>query len=339
MQSISPLTCIRELISARSASVDPPYQAPQQQQHPVLYEPYSTERDIGAGRVNYQIEFLFAQLQSQLFGSDKAQQFFIGAAKYGLPSFDNLIFRDNFIISYDNRLRHPIWVLEYLTKEQMRIVGAVRLLNLIFHPDHALHEYFRPTHDDYVYSGYDRGHMSPACDNMSNKRFLNQSFLLSNVAPQVHNLNGGGCVWTRLESYVLYLARRTRSMHIITGTLYMPDEDQENKGKGINEHESKWSIRYRLIGGKRVGVPTHFYKVFIKENLQGLLSMEAFLVPNSKDVDRAAKFEQYRVDINRVLPRIEKITGLRLFHMIDRKQVSKPKKTQYRFGVKEQYES
>lgn len=167
---------------------------------------------------------------------------------------------------------------------------------------------------------------------------MNESFLFSNVAPQVHNLNGGGCVWTRLESYVLYLARRTRSMHIITGTLYMPQGNTEGAAEGPNNGFER-SVTYRLIGDKRVAVPTHLYKVFIKENYRGFLSMEAFLVPNSKNVDQTSKIEQFRIDVKKDLPRIEKITGLKLFRMVDRKQVSKPKKTQYRFGIKPKAES
>lgn len=333
--SITPLTCIGELISDRYASNS---SEPSPQRPTWTTATSSTTRgDLGAEQDKTQAGFLFAQLQSQLLGSKRAQEFFVEATKYGLPSYDNLMFRDNFIISYDNRLRHPNWVLEHLTRQQLKIVGAVRHLNLMFRPDDALHEYFRSTNDDFMYSGYDRGHMAPACDNMSNKRFLDESFLFSNVAPQVHNLNGGGCVWTRLESYVLYLARRTRSMHIITGTLYMPQDD--GIGKADMRDEVERSVTYRLIGDRRIGVPTHLYKVFIKENFRGYLSMEAFLVPNSKDVDQTAKFEEFRIDVDRDLSRIERITGLQLFNVIDRKKVAKPKQTQYRFGVKPKAES
>ena len=48
------------------------------------------------------------------------------ALKYGLPSSENLRFFQNFVVSYDARLRNPRWVLEHLTCNRAKGAGVSR---------------------------------------------------------------------------------------------------------------------------------------------------------------------------------------------------------------------
>lgn len=238
-----------------------------------------------------------------------AQAFYTGAAVYGLPSTDNLKLSENYILSYDRRLKHPIWVLEHLTDKQMRLKRANRG-NSWFKPDTTLHEYFRSTNDDYMASGYDRGHMSPASDNMADQRIMDQSFCLSNTAPQLPGLNRGA--WVRLERYVQHSAARSKNIYIVTGSLYLPVETPEGM-----------EVRYKVIGPNKVAVPTHFYKVWVREDHNGKLYMEAFLMPNSVDVTKESQLEQFRFDVDQ-LPMIERAAGVIFFDKLDRNNVIKP---------------
>lgn len=55
-------------------------------------------------------------------------------------------------------------------------------------------------HRDYTNSGYSRGHMAPAADRKWSEQPTLESFYLSNICPQIAELNGG--IWENLENRV-----------------------------------------------------------------------------------------------------------------------------------------
>jgi len=54
-----------------------------------------------------------------------------------------------------------------------------------FMEDESLPAMFRAKLQDYFRSGYDRGHMVPAADAKLSQDAMDETFLLSNIAPQV----------------------------------------------------------------------------------------------------------------------------------------------------------
>lgn len=279
-----------------------------------------SETNLFDPRYLNQMNLLFAQLGSLVMASRRAQQFLMEASRFGIPSGDNLRYFDNYIVSYNTQLKQPAWVLEHLLPWEIDASSAVRHGKHTFCVDKTIHEYFRSIDLDYKTSGYDRGHFSPALDNAYNQKYLNQSFYLSNVAPQVPNLNRAGCVWARLETYVRYVARRSKGAYVLTGSLYSPTAEDDRV------------VRYRVIGPNRVAVPTHFYKVLVSESRLGRMSMEAYLVPNSAQVPNSAKLERFQVDIDQGLPLLEESAGLVFFQDLDRNNLEKPFGLQYGFG-------
>jgi len=118
-----------------------------------------------------------------------------GLLELGLPSYDleNIHLRDGFIVCYDRRARTAHWVAEHLTKP---LPGTTIALNEAgepvvdrgnsdFQADLSVPGMFRARNSDYWNSGYDRGHLVPAGDIKSSQEALNQTFILSNVSPQV----------------------------------------------------------------------------------------------------------------------------------------------------------
>lgn len=55
-----------------------------------------------------------------------------------------------------------------------------------FRPDEHLHPAARATNQDFFDSGWSRGHMAPAGNNKHCQRSMDDTFLLSNVVPQVN---------------------------------------------------------------------------------------------------------------------------------------------------------
>ncbi|KAF6771847.1 hypothetical protein AHF37_08547 [Paragonimus kellicotti] len=72
--------------------------------------------------------------------------------------------------------------------ENMPYLGIPHLKHMKdfeFYEDLGELEMFRTTNEDYLGSGYDRGHMAAAGNYRFEKPAMSQTFILSNIAPQV----------------------------------------------------------------------------------------------------------------------------------------------------------
>ena len=130
---------------------------------------------------------------------------------------------------------------------------------------------------DYVGSGYDRGHMSPAASNQCQTADVQiECFYMSNMAAQTHRLNAGD--WKSLEVLTRDIASKQDSVHIWAG----------NVGE------------IKKIG--RVSVPKQCWKVvYYKKSNEWM----AFLFDN----DQSAPDGVYNNKVE--LIDIEKLTGLK----------------------------
>lgn len=81
--------------------------------------------------------------------------------------------------------------------------------------------YSRGRNSDYKYSGYDRGHLAAAGNHKANQKHLDQTFVLSNISPQV----GAGFnrdKWAELEKHSRKLLKQYPNVYVCTGPLYLP---------------------------------------------------------------------------------------------------------------------
>jgi endonuclease G len=157
----------------------------------------------------------------------------------------------------------------------------------------------RVTTSEYVRSGYDRGHLAPnyAISVCYGAEAQKETFLLSNIVPQLHALNAG--LWKDLEQRIMkrYVARY--------GTVWV------QVGPVIPSPAAK------QVG--RVPVPASFWMVISEydEPGQGIRAI-AYLVPHEEKW-RDIELTRYVVSIRR----IEELTGLDFFPKL-------PKPTQER---------
>lgn len=269
-----------------------------------------------------------AEVEAELLATTEARKFLNKACNYGLPSYDNLLYRDNFILSYDNRLKQPVWSLEYLPNKKAMDREACKGKSRWFNLDKSIHINFRTLNEDYRGSGYHRGHFAPACNNRCSKIAFEQSYRFSNIAPQVKNLNFGSCgLWSRLERYSFYVARRSKNTYIITGALLLA----ENGSLFPKRRDPGERISYRVISANRIAVPTHFYKVMLSESFDKKFLLEAFMIPNSHGIDRFELIETFRIDVDTELPQLEKLTGLKFFEILNKLRIETPIKLLYNF--------
>jgi len=125
--------------------------------------------------------------------------------------------------------------------------------NSRFRPDPELAH--SPALSDYRGSGYDRGHMAPAADMKWSQAAMDESFYLSNIAPQTGvGFNRG--IWARLEREIRAWARQKGELVVITGPIYYD---------------------YSPAIGAGIVAPDAFYKILYAPGENEAL---AFLIPN-----------------------------------------------------------
>ncbi|CAG9765261.1 unnamed protein product [Ceutorhynchus assimilis] len=227
--------------------------------------------------------------------------------KYGFPSLDSVISYNDFVISYDKRNRVAHWVFEHLTEESVRKNDEVDRSKCNFVEDKSIHPYFRSYNSDYKRSGYDRGHLAAAGNHKTCQKHVEETFYLSNMAPQVgKGFNRDS--WNRLEKYVRKLTRTYPNVYCCTGPLYLPQR----------EHNGKMYVRYEVIGASHVAVPTHFYKIVVGETKDGNLEMESYVMPNTA-IDDNVPLTSFQVapDV------VERAAGLLFFDNVAKNRIHK----------------
>ncbi|XP_046398801.1 endonuclease G, mitochondrial isoform X2 [Ischnura elegans] len=226
--------------------------------------------------------------------------------KYGFPGMSNIRSQRDFVLSYDQRNRVPYWVFEHLTPESIKYSEGVDRSKCDFFEDKSIHEFFRSTNKDYSGSGFDRGHMAAAGNHKACQQFVDETFVLSNIAPQVgvgFNRNS----WNRLEKHVRKMLRVYPNVYICTGPLYLPRR----------EADGKTYVKYQVIGANSVAVPTHFFKIVVADDGKGRLDMESYVMPN-QPIDDSTPLHSFQVPPEA----IEKASGFLFYNAIPRSKVS-----------------
>lgn len=186
-----------------------------------------------------------------------------------------------FTLCYDEKHELARWVAYRLDYKELE--GDLERINN-FSPDPAVptgtaHSY------DYSRTGYDRGHLAAAADFEFDRQAYEETFLMSNIAPQTPELNRG--IWRELEEQCRRWVKRDKSLYIVTGPIL--------------------SKRPRKIGKRtKVSVPKAYYKVILDMREPEIKAI-AFIMPNSKNLKD--DFMDYVVSIDEV----EAQTGLDFF--------------------------
>ncbi|RWS12905.1 endonuclease G-like protein [Dinothrombium tinctorium] len=236
------------------------------------------------------------------FGSNTAH-----IMKHGFPSIDHIRSYSSFVLAYDRKTRNALWVYEHLTPESLEFKNKIDRSNIEFFEDKSIHPYFRALNSDYKGSGYDRGHLAPAGNNRLSQELVQKTFVLSNISPQVgKGFNRG--IWNRLEQYVRYRARKSINTWVCTGPLFLP----------YNESNGKKYVKYEVIGGSDVAVPTHFFKVLLVESAPNVFELECYVIQN-KPIDDNIPLHAFQVPLDS----IERAAGFLIFEKMPRNEIQK----------------
>ena len=188
-----------------------------------------------------------------------------------------------YTVSYNPDLCIPNWVAWELNEEKL-VERESR--NSKFVPNPKLPEDKAVTTKEYTGSGWDRGHMCPAGDNKYHWRAMNESFYMTNICPQNHNLNRGD--WKELEEACRRWAE-VEPGYIVCGP--------------INYRTPK----YGYIGKTfKIRVPDAFFKVVLTGMQSGKPRAIGFIYKNEAGNNKRDKY------VNSV-DEVERITSMDFF--------------------------
>jgi endonuclease G len=165
--------------------------------------------------------------------------------------------RTGYTLSYDADKKTPIWVAWELTADEVNNGTEKRADAFVPDPDVKGAKAYT---QDYTGSGYDRGHMAPAGDMKWSKQAMAESFYMTNICPQVPNLNRGD--WNDLEETCRKWAKKYGRIYIACGPIYS-------------------SRSVKRIGNHKVGVPDAFFKVVLL-NVDKDPQALGFIFPNAE---------------------------------------------------------
>lgn len=209
-------------------------------------------------------------------------------AASNIASIDNyLMVKPQFVMSYNSKTKTANWVSWQLNKSW---IGSADRKN-DFRPDDAIPDaWYKVRPNDYTGSGYDRGHIAPSADRTRNETDNSATFLMTNIMPQVPELNRG--VWGDLEEYCRSLVQQGKELYIVAGPV--------GKQGAIGKKE-------------KIAVPAKTWKVILVLDrpgfgMQGVTNNTrtiAVMMPNDSSV-KGKGWKSFRVSVKQV----ERETGL-----------------------------
>ena len=201
---------------------------------------------------------------------------------------DNQTVRYKSIVVYFNKYyRVPNCVAYELTSTMTSMADsrdAENRANYKFEKDHDVKGC--PDWWEYKESGYTRGHMAPAMDMRWDKTAMAQCFLMTNICPQLDEMNDGE--WRHVEEAVHKWSRTAGRLVVFTGPIF------SNNMKRIGKHQD-------------IAVPDRFFKVIYSPKQNRAI---AFVMENKKMTN---SWTNYATTIDKV----EALTGYDFLAALD----------------------
>ncbi len=207
--------------------------------------------------------------------------------------------KPDYVLSYNNNRGTANWVSWHLSSAW---TGNSPRCNC-FKQDRSLpSSFFRATTSDYTGSGFDRGHLCPSADRNGSPSSNENTFFMTNIAPQAPDNNQRS--WASFENYLRSLTLDGNEVHIIAGVV-------GSGGTGRNGFAS-------TIDGGNITVPDSFWKVALVlpngsndiNRVSTSTRVIAINIPNDQGISR--DWTQFKTTVNA----IENMTGYDLLENI-----------------------
>ena len=215
--------------------------------------------------------------------------------------------RRNYTVCYSLEQRAPLWVAAPVHRTYKGDVKRVD--NYDFDPTLPVNIQITLNRS---YGDYTRGHMLGSGERTTSREMNNQTFYVTNIAPQLRDgFNERGGAWNNLE-YFVDRQICADTLYVVTGAIYddftAPDGTNIKARTTVNKNDNK-----------RVGVPTAYYKALLRtksgrtgksivECKASELKCAAFIIPHRSDVGHKPTVEDM-ISIKE----LERLTGVNFF--------------------------
>ena len=215
--------------------------------------------------------------------------------------------RRNYTVCYSREQRAPLWVAAPVHRTYKGDVKRVD--NYDFDPTLPVNIQITLNRS---YGDYTRGHMLGSGERTASREMNNQTFYVTNIAPQLREgFNERGGAWNNLE-YFVDRQICADTLYVVTGAIYddftAPDGTNIKARTTVNKNDNK-----------RVGVPTAYYKALLRtksgrtgksvvECKASELKCAAFIIPHRSDVGHKPTAEDM-ISIKE----LERLTGVNFF--------------------------
>lgn len=215
--------------------------------------------------------------------------------------------RRNYTVCYSREHRAPLWVAAPVHRAYKGDVKRVD--NYDFDPTLPVNIQITLNRS---YGDYTRGHMLGSGERTASREMNNQTFYVTNIAPQLRDgFNERGGAWNNLE-YFVDRQICADTLYVVTGAIYddftAPDGTNIKARTTVNKNDNK-----------RVGVPTAYYKALLRtksgrtgksvvECKASELKCAAFIVAHRSDVGHKPTVEDM-ISIKE----LERLTGVNFF--------------------------
>ena len=211
--------------------------------------------------------------------------------RYGVPAADQILFNRHYVLGYSYYFRQAKWALEIVDPDK-----SDRKRSDNFRPDYRVPEKFRADLADYEGTGFDRGHLVPSADQRETEIQNSETFLLSNMSPQVPKFNRD--IWKKLEEAIRTLDAQKKILetYVISGPIFNFDTEVV-------------TINAKRAGGVTLPIPHRYFKSVLTEDKRGTFNMWSFIIPNEAS---KKSLEEFRVPTTK----LEKYAGLFLWETL-----------------------
>jgi len=205
-------------------------------------------------------------------------------------------------ICYDTVVKGPRVVAYTLYGDKVNSVNIKKRPR--FYTEKNLRKEYRTTSNDYIYTGYDRGHINNDAANDYDKKILKKVYTMANIIPQSPMVNQK--TWTKVEKYARDMAVKNGEVQVLNIIYYkdnirlkkLPIEEaiklsKKRSKKPWSKSKIKKYHKYEKdLYKKRIIIPTGFLKVIYTEKKQ-----MCFFYKNDLNIDwRKDKLKSHVVE-------------------------------------------